>query len=259
MSLDIEFIGQEEFEGRVPEPIPAFKCFPEWFAKLEGRSKCPISFVGDTIKPNTGTVKNCPGITDFLKQGYIIPAWDTFTFRGTPDGGVKVNWIEGDTPTKFSHHGENQFHTILDEQRPAYDAFFKIISPWYMRTRPGVSVMLMHPVWHRNKVFTSCTGVYHTDVNACQVQWFFEVNNRFPVVDDLDFDYKTQVVYKNEPVMLMVPFYRESFQSKISYLSNAEYIKVENKTHEMNVISRVTNKGMAEYVKISRKFKHYFK
>jgi hypothetical protein len=128
-----------------------------------------------------------------------------------------------------------------------------------MRTRPGVSVMLMHPVWHRNKIFTSCTGVYHTDVNACQVQWFFEVNNRFPVVDDLDFDYKTQVVYKNEPVMLIVPFYRESFQSKISYLSSAEYKKVENKTHEMNVISRVTNKGMAEYVKISRKFKHYFK
>ena len=27
MSLDIEFIGQEKYIGRVPEPIPAFKKF----------------------------------------------------------------------------------------------------------------------------------------------------------------------------------------------------------------------------------------
>ena len=258
MSLDIEFIGKESLVGRVPEPIPAYKSFPKWYSQLKGRGKCPFNFVGEEVKPSTGTIKNCPGVTDFLKHGYIIPSWDTFTFRHHPQRGLMCNWIEGDTPTKFSFHGGNQFYSMLDEQKPLYDAYFKIISPWYIKTRPGVSIMLTHPVWHRNKLFTSCTGVYHTDINACQLQWFFEINTPPGLVDD-DFDYNKQVVYKNEPVMLVIPFYRDKFKSKVTYLNDAEYLKVENNTHEMNVISKVTNKGIADYVKLSRQFKNLFR
>lgn len=262
MSLDIEFIGQEKYIGRVPEPIPAFKKFPEWYAQLKGRGKCPLDFFGEEqnyeVKPATGSIKNCPGITDFLKHGYVIPAWDTFTFRQDPRGGLMVNWIESDLPIKFSAHSSNQFNTMSETQSPLYDAFFKIAGPWYVKTRPGVSVMLSHPVWHRNKIFTSCSGVYHTDINACQLQWFFEMNS-IPNLVTEDFDYKTQVVYKGDPIMLVIPFYRDKFKSKVSYVSDFEFAAIENKTHEMNVISKIANRGMSDYVRLSRKLKNFFR
>ena len=255
MSLDIEFIADEKYAGLIPEPIPAYKKFPEWYSKLDGR-KCPLRFVNDEPFPDGGNLKNCPGITDYMKAGYIIPAWNTFTFRGVDDYGVKVNWLDSYVDTSMTVHSDNQFYTFLDEQKPTYGAFFKITGPWFVKTKPGVSIILTHPVWHRNKTFTSCTGIYHSDINACQLQWFFEFNQP---LNNIDFDFDTQMVTEGSPIIQIIPFYRDSFKSEVKYVTSQKFKHIQESTHRSNILSKLRNRGLSDYANVRRGFKNFFR
>jgi hypothetical protein len=259
MSLDIEFIAEEKYAGLIQEPIPAYKRFPEWYPKLDGR-KCPLRFVDNEPYPDGGNLKNCPGITDYIKAGYIIPSWNTFTFREVDETGVQVNWIDTYVKTSMAVHPNDQFYTFLDEQKPTYGAFFKITGPWYVKTKPGVSIILTHPVWFRNKIFTSCTGVYHTDINACKLQWFFEFNKPLGVLDSYDdFDFQTQMVAEGEPIIQIIPFYRDSFKSKVNYMTSEKFQHLEETTNRSNILSKLRNKGLSDYGNVRRSFKNFFR
>ena len=62
---------------------PAGKFFPEKFKKMspyfeDGKAEHNID--------NHKTVRACPGITDYMSMGFVIPAWCDITIEPTPDG-----------------------------------------------------------------------------------------------------------------------------------------------------------------------------
>jgi len=234
MGLNVHFYAKERYKDIVLEPQPAENMFPEWFARLEKKStsKCPFAFVYENnpyhIVPKRegqgSNLKGCPGILDFLKQGYVIPAWDNFIFRDDGNGSLVVNWTDECFDTEYKTHGNQQFHTMDQSQLPVYGHWGKIFTPWIIKTDPGVSCLITHPVWHRNKNFTTATGVVHTDQTPIHLAWFFEWNYRVQSGLDLNsMNLQEQIIERGTPISLIIPFYRKQYKSKVEYISESEY------------------------------------
>lgn len=119
-------------------------------------------------------------------------------------------------------HPNSEYYTMPN--KPIYNHFGKIFTPWLVKTDPGVSCLITHPVWHRNKSFTSTTGIIHTDITPLQLAWFFEWNYKIKTQMSVDnFDVENQVISKGEPIMLIIPFYRKKFSSNVNYVSSDKY------------------------------------
>ena len=225
-SLKVDFYCEEEYQNRVPEPIESSKSFPKWFTELPYLPK-HYTFDGNIynlkIDESTQNIKKCPGIQDFLKTGYLIPSWCDFVFREEESGSLYVNWVENyHNKTEYSPHHENQYSTMPN--KPLYGHFGKIFTPWIIKTSPGVSCLITHPVWHNDKRFTTATGVFHTDVSPMQLPWFFEWNHKIETKMEIEnLDVENQVISKGEPIIMIVPFYRKKFSSEVHYISEKEY------------------------------------
>jgi hypothetical protein len=227
MSLEIEFICREKNKDIIPEPISADRMFPNWFAEMPKQSKCPFAFTRENnlfdIEHNhRGNVTGCRGIVDFFKLGYVIPSWDNFIFRENEDGSLYVNWMYTGNDTAYNRHGQHQYETMPN--KPIYGHFGKIFTPWLIKTSPGVSCLVTHPVWHKNTSFTTTTGVFHTDQCPMEIPWFFEWNYKIQSgmsLEDMNVD--KQTIDVGDPLILVIPFYRKNFSSVTKYVSSDEF------------------------------------
>ena len=223
MPLKINFYCDEKYLNRVPEPTKSSKYFPKWYSELPLIDK-KFKY---TVNPNNPgelghpqlNVKGCMGIQDFLNTGYIIPSWADFIFREDQDGDLYLNWMENCyEQVQYISHPMEQFFTMPN--KPIYGHFGKIFTPWTIKTDPGVSCLITHPVWHRNKSFTTSTAILHTDMSPFKIPWFFEWNykiqNKMSAESD---DLKDQIISKGEPIVLIIPFYRKKYESKVKYIS----------------------------------------
>jgi hypothetical protein len=239
----VKFYASEYAEG-LPEIYPSYKNFPSWFVDSKSKSlkesKCPfapiMNFRALGIKNNLSagespytlikdtTVHNCPGIVDYLKTGYILPAWCDMSFRRI-NGEMHFESAINSPELSYGIHRQNQFNGMVGDQKPEMGLFHKVSSPWWIKTSPGISVLITHPYWSRNKNFTSVSAVVHPDVTPVHLKWFFEFNT--PIDDSPEiYDEQLQVVLKDSPLMLIIPFKRTSFQSKTEYLSEKELKKI---------------------------------
>lgn len=253
MSLKINFYCDEIYQGCLPEPIEASKCFPEWFSSLPLENEKKYVFENDDIyhlkmHGAQNNVKKCPGISDFLKVGYIIPSWADFIFR-EENGDLYVNWIENyfDEIEYFSHTTD-QYFTMPN--KPIYNHFGKVFTPWIIKTDPGVSCLITHPVWHNNKSFTSSTGVFHTDAVPLRLPWFFEWNYKVKTGMNVEnIDIENQVIPKGEPIVLVIPFYRKKFKHNINYVSETT---ITNLIKQQESATHKTIRGKCPYTEFKK-------
>lgn len=163
------------------------------------------------------TIVNCPGVTDFLKTGYILPAWSDMSFR-------KYNSeIIFNSSNNFPdvHHGVHifdQYKGMSPNQVPLTKGFHKVSTPWILKTSPGISVIITHPYWSRNKTFTSVSAVVHPDSSPIYLKWFFEFNQELPDTPEV-VDIDQQIIKRGTPLMLLIPFKREKINHEVKYLS----------------------------------------
>ena len=240
---EISFIASDSAIG-LPTPYQAYKVFPEWFVKSNPKiSKCPfvslmkLRQLEGNFKPNPSenqfglakisTVKHCPGIVDYLKTGYILPAWCDMVFRMI-NGSMIFDSALNVPGTNYGIHGKNQFCGMTPDQHPEMSKFHKITSPWYIKTSPGVSILITDPYWDRNKNFTSVSAVVHPDLNPIHLRWFFEFNQKIKDSPEI-YDESLQVIKKDTPLALIIPFKRENFSQSLEYLDTKQMQKFEQK------------------------------
>jgi hypothetical protein len=240
MSLKIEFITKNYLKDIVSEPIPAYKFFPKWYQELPKKtSKCPFRFDKSPYNIQYDSklgIKGCLGIQDFLKVGYIIPSWSNFIFREDINESLYVNWLENPWPNEYVNHEMNQFPSMNNP--PIYKHFGKLLTPWIIKTSPGVSCLITNPVWHRKQSFTTSTGIFHTDQTTLHLPWFFEWNYKIESGMDLDtMSYESQVIEKGDPLILIIPFYRKQFESSVKYVDEKDFdhfiMKQSVRTHNL--------------------------
>lgn len=252
MGLRVNFYCKEKYKDRVPEPVESSKLFPKWFSNLplnDAKYFADGSIYNLKLNGEGNNIKKCLGITDFLNTGYLIPSWTDFVFREEENGDLYVNWVENYfEEINYTPHDESQYSTMPN--KPIYGHYGKVETPWVIKTDPGVSCLLTHPVWHNNKSFTTSTVIFHTDKSPLNIPWFFEWNYKIQTKMNVDnIDLSNQVVSKGEPLILIIPFYRKKYSSNINYVSDKDF---ENMCMAQKNLTRNTPFSKCPYVKFKQ-------
>jgi hypothetical protein len=93
----------------------------------------------------------CPGMLDYSRLGYIISAWTSYEFFYNSAG---ISIIEGssDAPNRLNHpqkkFNPSVFHGIIKNDDNSECNIFNIESPWQVKTKPGIHMLILPPVYH---------------------------------------------------------------------------------------------------------------
>lgn len=197
----IEFVTFDDKVREMFPPVPAAQAMPDWFTKmsgcLENRRFKNVRLSGEI------TAKGCPGIVDYMSQGFVIPLWADYLITAEEEGFSFESSYQRE-PHVFSF-GANQMAGFTSKMGDDSKHYLKINVPWFIRTSPGWSAMLLDPWYHQDKRFTVVPGVVDTDrlgiMNFTTV-WHVPVG-------------ETALLRAGVPVVHVVPFRRSYIRSEI--------------------------------------------
>jgi len=211
MTKIINFKSRSKTEFEVqPKPYPAVKNLPSWFLNaspyemFDGMQSKTIRIRDKS--PNT-TYKKCTPLLDGMSAGYIIPLW----------ADVQVEYENGDPSIfwktvnhVFSTHG---FGTRNIETPPGYHPqVFKYNNCWIPQTPKGYSCLITSPFGHNDLPFKAVPAIVDTDRSTLELVFPMWVKN------DLN-----AVVEKGTPMIQVIPFKRDNWESTFDYYEDGEY------------------------------------
>lgn len=149
-----------------PPPTPAHATLPEWYRNLAAEI------------PGGHTVKACVPFMEAMTAGFVIPLPCDIVVRDD-----MVFPVDGHTPGQIGNRS-GKVH--------------KFVSPWLVRTEPGVSCLFKQPE-QRDLPFRIFEGIVDTDTHPLAVN--------FPFVFEKPF---SGIIPKGTPMVQVVPFRREA-------------------------------------------------
>jgi|TARA_R100000030_G_C3232662_1_gene118653 hypothetical protein len=212
MSLNIKFVSN--IEG-APQPYPAKLNIPEAYKKMQR------SLNND---PKQGTVKRCVPFLDALTTGYIIPFSSDIHYC-YDDKEQAASFVIPNTVLQIderyhnvTQHNEMQIPKDLRHNKRTVEAIFKFANHWKIITPPGYSCIFTQP-FNRNLPFKIIDGIVDTDQFPQRVHFpFYWINEPFN-----DF-----LIERNSPMVLVIPFKRESWKMEVTHIDDEEFFKKEN-------------------------------
>lgn len=210
----------ENWAVRKYSPIrPASEFIPEKFKNLPTVVK-----KGRYQKENIYSIKLCPGLQDYIGQGYVIPAWcdiDIQIMQGTP----KVTY--SDPNLNEALHLPEQMGNFLDTKFPIRTPV-KLDNPWVTYSKKDWSILYLPMHFHENPYFEAVPGVIDQD--------------RAPGKTPLNIMLKTNddfMIKQGTPLVQMIPFKRQEVIARTG--------KVRDKTfqrfHDMVSTTSISFKG----------------
>ena len=125
------------------------------------------------IIPN---VKHCPGISDYLKIGYIVPAW--IHIKAARVG--KSIWIEGPGGQALGEeHSQEQVDTDYFGIETTNKGSHKFYLPYRFEAEEGKGLYLHNDFWSGTRPFSIVEGVVDTRITSTlnvNTFWNFEKN-----------------------------------------------------------------------------------
>ena len=182
----------------IAPPVPAKDVIPEWFKKM------PLDIMHE-FSGHPGTVKRCPGLVDYLSQGYVLKMWCDLYIKINKDRTFDIR-----TPEQvfgFTNHLDNQFLDHIPD-RETFSMVLKGNNPWRMMTPKGWSMMQLPLYYNFNKDFTVLPGVIWTDIHH-------EVNPQIAF-----YGYGEYLIKRGTPLAVYIPYKREKVSYKISKITN---------------------------------------
>ena len=200
----VKFVTPYPRVAELYPPVPAAKASPDWWKKM-----APDTF--DVNGQKQMTVKRCPGIADWLGQGYVFPLWTDVGITTKAEGDT-LNW---DSPWKESQ--------VLEFFRPEMTAgmpnvedkhpwVMKFCFPWFIIASPGVSCSLVGLDYNPDPRFTVMPGTMECDV--------------MPAINGLctwNLREGEETVVAGTPIMQLIPFRRTQFRTEIEVVSMDEW------------------------------------
>jgi hypothetical protein len=141
---DIDFVDADNSTAHIPE-----------LAIKRARDVEP--FFKQAQKDKFGEYKfaACPGMLDFARIGYIVPAWGPLKIKGnsagtitlnTPPAEIRINKNASFMPAlKFN---EDIIDGLFTTQDNVDLAVYNFPSPWRVRCRKGLSIIVMPAFYH---------------------------------------------------------------------------------------------------------------
>lgn len=190
--VDIQFIDTLGY--------PTFQ-FPIRLAKNE-----PL-FFAEKQKELYGKMKFhlCPGMIDYARIGYIIPAWDHIKIKANKAGVVAFkarNKSAGSGDTQIHPMDDTLINGVFEPQGIPLKAF-KLDSPWRIKTAKNISALLIPAVYHSkflDDVFV-VPGIVDYKTFS-QANFIFSVKRECEVT-----------IEPGEPLLHIIPFVNEEISA----------------------------------------------
>jgi hypothetical protein len=185
----------------LPELFPivrAGEILPSWWKSLEPTA----NYKGI----DRGTMKMCPGVSDYFKAGFIIPSWRDFKIE--INSGIPNVLPEGSADI----HNPVQWGKALDGY-----GHVKLVSPWRIKEKSGVSFLFTNTFWHKHR--HQCivpNGVVNYKYQATTNVNILISKNAFP---------KEFVIDAGEPLVHCLPMSDQKLKIKMHVVSPEEYMQ----------------------------------
>lgn len=222
MNKNIEFIARNPyFETVAPRPYPAKEHLPEWYKKMpsynlniDGKRKLTVFPSGSS----SVTPKMCTPMYDTFSTGYIIPLWADVEV-------LKVNGVSSlawrTKIMQYEPHGGlgngNDGNTGLTTPDGYSSVVYKWMNAWDIKTPPGYSCLITDPYANENSPFKAIGAIIDTDKSTLSILPPFWVRDDFE-----------GIVEKGTPMIQVIPFKRDSWESSFSCYKDGEYDAIED-------------------------------
>jgi hypothetical protein len=225
MSKNINFKARSKTEFDVQlKPFPAVKKLPEWFTKASphyGSEKFPDD--GKLHFRNTeanNTYKKCTPLLDGLSAGYIIPLWVDVMVE-QQNNFPYIYWkTQSDI---FEQHGSPS------KEIPApigYDqVVYKYLNTWIPQTPKGYSCLIISPLGYGDLPFKAVPAIVDTDRSTLDLIFPMWVKKGFE-----------GIVEKGTPMVQIIPFKRDDWDSTFSYYEDNEFLVVQEKNFNSTMV-----------------------
>jgi len=215
MSKNINFraTSKTDFEVQL-KPYPAVKKLPSWFLDmppylasggqpLDGKLHFRDRFANTTYK-------KCVPLLDGMSAGYIVPLWADVMVE-QENGIQSIYWKT--YKDVFSIHGDHAGQIVppLGYQSPVY----KYHNTWIPQTPKGYSCLITSPLGHHDLPFKAIPAIVDTDSSTLELV--------FPMWVKIGFE---GIVEKGTPMVQIIPFKRDDWDSTFDYYEDGEYIDV---------------------------------
>jgi hypothetical protein len=212
VSKNINFKARSKTEFDVQlKPYPAVKQLPKWFL-----DSSPHSIRPDL--PNDGklhfrnrdannTYKKCVPLLDGMSSGYIIPLWADVMIEQN-DGFPEIYWkTQLDI---FSLHGQpsREIPAPIGYQQVVY----KYHNCWIPQTPKGYSCLITSPFGYNDLPLKAIPAIVDTDSSTLELVFPMWVKEGFE-----------GIVEKGTPMVQIIPFKRDDWNSTFNYYENGEY------------------------------------
>lgn len=199
--MKIEFLTDDEVAAKFFAIEPMKKHIPDWYKAL------PLQM--DIDKFATGTnrnIKSCMPVRDYLTSGYLIKVTDEMLLKNVkePNEGIDTyTFIHKTTRTgTVGGHGHVQCPIKIQNRRLCY---FKIISPWIIKTPVGYSCLFYQPFYNNiDQKFTIMPGIVDTDSHDLPINFSGFLHGEEEVH-----------ITPGDPLVCVFPFKRESWQMEV--------------------------------------------
>ena len=195
---------------------------PEWLKKQKGSEH---------------KFSSCPGMDDWLKAGYIIPAWTDIHIKANSAGLI----------VKFTHSGDyppanpmaDQFvKGIIDTDDDVKFCAYKLPTPWAVFAKAGYSAHVLPALFH--SPFLRDLFLYPGTVDYDS---YSTINVMFSPIRECDIK-----IPAGTPLLQVIPFKREDISAEYKTGSDNERLK-----HKFQFPTRV----VSAYRKFFHKKKNY--
>ena len=244
-----------EILGELNPVVPASSIIPDWYVKLKK------DYISDFDKTHYPTAKRCPGIFDFLRAGYIIPAWSDFLVR----------WDGTNNPPKFeetvamreiSNKSFTVQHAVYLENDTNHEYpqaegapflnnsckdILKLITPWCVDTSEGISLLFLQPYYHNSTDITIMPGMLDTDIeyiNNKHISIFLKINS----------PNKDIFIERGTPLLQVIPFKRTDYKFECITRPTEEVVR-NFEVLGMELYTKFTNTSDDNAKKMSKELK----
>jgi hypothetical protein len=181
---------------------------PDWLA-----NQLKLADTNDTPK-----FYACPGMHDFYRAGYIIPAWEDFEIIVTKEEAT-INI--GKSPTFVCKPFERMQYSVVDGcaniDQDIKPHALKLPCPWKVFTKPGYSAFVLPALFHSPFLRELFLYPGINDYDA-----YHTINVMFSPLNEMHIK-----IYAGTPMLQVIPYKRENHTCEVGPITQTEHGQAE--------------------------------
>ena len=187
--------------------------FPEWWKNL------PSTYAANTphdVLVKRGTMKNCMGILDLYKSGFIIPLWSDLNLKVENDYFSYVYALTDSSGfCSITTHIKDQYGYVFNDF-----IHFKFNVPWLISEKSGVKTLVTDCRWNILNKYSKMHIV--SGVIDYASQKFINVNGFFKKITT-PYQYNFE---SGTPLLHVIPLTDKEIELKTQVVSEAEFMRL---------------------------------